>query len=187
MSLLEDSCEMMSVDGGESSYGGAAAGVGGAGADDSSTIETESPSRIAEKEWWSACDRGQATVYRYCTAVTRPRKNAPNKTRTFRKKVPVVVYATPYTPGSAIRDAASGAIYRALRVGTNDENLFFKVALATGELTKVTTNHLYFGSPGEYEAHMYAVCSDATRARWLAKYNEESDSRRPAATEFFVR
>jgi hypothetical protein len=179
MSVADD-CEMEI--GGESSYGG----VGGGGAEDTSTIESDTTSRIAEKEWWSACDRGQITVYRYCTAVKRVRKNAPNKTRTFRKKVPVVVYATPYTPGTAIRDAASGAVYRALRVGTNDENLFFKVALATGEMGKFS-NHLYFGSPGEYEAHLYSVCSDATRARWLAKYNEEVDSRRPAANDLFVR
>lgn len=137
-----------------------------------SAASQPSDADTTDKNWIEPVDRGCNTIYRYNGIISRPRKNAPNKMRVFKRKVPVIVHTTNSTPGSRIRDAVTGMTYRDMRVGTRDENLFFKVALATGELNKYS-NHLYFGSPGEYDAHMHCLCSDETRNRWRNKYMKE--------------
>jgi hypothetical protein len=68
------------------------------------------------------------------------------------KKESIEIYSTNVTPGNMIRDAITGSRYPQYRVGSSNENLFFKVRIATGE-----TGHdgatFFFDSPEQYERH----------------------------------
>jgi len=95
------------------------------------------------------------------------------------KQVKVQVCETSTTPGSLIRDAISGAKFANCRVGSCDENMFFKVKLSSGEEElKGACPALFFESPEQYERHMGSTVSKETKERWTAKYYKESVARK---------
>ena len=115
-------------------------------------------------------DRGYNLVYR----------NIPNRNgKMKRTKVPL------YTSGSVhsyIRDAETGVYYTS-RVGTRDEDLYFKVVLATGECkSKNGSKTLFYLSPRHYMAHLNCEVNDNTIAQWQMKHdsriNEKSLSKK---------
>lgn len=118
-------------------------------------------------------DRGRNVIYRKFPPVY---KLSHGKPRTVELKQPITVYTTSHSPRASIRDAITGAVYKHMRVGTHAENLFFKVALATGELSAFS-NQLYFSSPEEYTSHMKCEISDDTRIRWTKKFDAEIKQR----------
>ena len=69
--------------------------------------------------------------------------------------------------GSCIRNAISGEYYRGFRVGLRDEDLFFKVIVATG-VTKYKRN-FFFSSPEEYENFLNKTVSNEMKNKWLKK------------------
>jgi len=71
--------------------------------------------------------------------------------------------------GNFIRDAETGQYY-AEKVGSKDEDLYFKISLSTGECTsKNNSSAMYFQSPAHYMSCMKATVSPATIARWEAR------------------
>jgi len=93
-----------------------------------------------------------------------------------RKHGPVNYFSTRYAPGSRIRHAVSGAVELA-RVGSADEDAFFKVCMSTCELNDQTgskqhAHHgkfLYYDSPEQYERHFKVQLSPDVVMRWHNK------------------
>lgn len=71
--------------------------------------------------------------------------------------------------GTKIRDAETGEFYPN-KVGSNDEDLFFKVAIATGECTSANvSNTLFYLSPQHYENHLYTDVHPERIVLWEEK------------------
>ena len=72
--------------------------------------------------------------------------------------------------GSRIRDAETGFYYPNL-VGSKDEDIFFKMSLATGECAKCTSNTFFFVSPNHYEKIMNEHVGPPVFVSWQEKCN----------------
>jgi hypothetical protein len=71
--------------------------------------------------------------------------------------------------GNCIRDAETGQYY-AEKVGSKDEDLYFKISLSTGECTsKNNSSAMYFQSPAHYMSCMKGNVSPAAITRWEAR------------------
>jgi len=102
-------------------------------------------------------DRGYNVVWRYF-----PRSDG-------RMKRTKVEFYTTSGVGSNIRDAETGAYY-VNKVGSLDEDLFFKVSLATGECKSLNnSNILFYTSPNHYMSHMRNELNQNTIALWESK------------------
>ena len=102
-------------------------------------------------------DRGYNVIYRTC----------PNK-KGQQVRTPINIYTSGGTD-SQIRDAETGAYYSHI-VGSADEDLYFKVILATGECkSKNGSNTLFYVSPRHYMSHLNNEVSEDTLQRWEEK------------------
>jgi hypothetical protein len=73
--------------------------------------------------------------------------------------------------GTNIRNAETGNSYK-YKVGSSEEDLFFKVAISTGELrARNCSNILFFDSPEHYENYFNEELSDAIKYNWVEKKN----------------
>jgi hypothetical protein len=71
--------------------------------------------------------------------------------------------------GTRIRDAETGEYYPN-KVGSKDEDLFFKVIISTGECKSANgSNKLFYFSPQHYENHLYTDVHPEKVAEWEAK------------------
>lgn len=71
--------------------------------------------------------------------------------------------------GTKIRDAETGEFYPN-KVGSKDEELFFKVAIATGECTSENgSNTLFYCSPQHYENHLRTTVDPNIIIDWEKK------------------
>jgi hypothetical protein len=105
-------------------------------------------------------DRGYNVIYRTC----------PNKKGEL-VRTPISVYTSGGTD-SNIRDAETGAYYSHL-VGSADEDLYFKVILATGECkSKNGSSTLFYLSPRHYMSHLNNEVSEATLQMWEEKRDD---------------
>jgi hypothetical protein len=68
------------------------------------------------------------------------------------------------SPGSQIRNAETGEYYK-YKVGTMDEDLFFKTMLSSGQCNLT----LFYDSPAQYERHQYVTLDDLIKTRWENK------------------
>jgi len=86
------------------------------------------------------------------------------------KDFSIEIYSTNVTPGTMIRDAITGSRYTQYRVGSMNENLFFKVSIATGETGKDGAL-FFFDSPEQYERHFKNIISisQSEKERWTNK------------------
>ena len=106
-------------------------------------------------------DRGHVTIKRL---VSRAGKM---------KKTKIDLYTTS-TIGSNIRNAESGQYYNKL-VGSKDEDLFFKVILATGECrSKNGSTTLFYNSPQQCMSHLNIVIDAKLITNWEEKRNRRS-------------
>jgi hypothetical protein len=87
------------------------------------------------------------------------------------KKVEIDLYLTSCVPGTAIRDALTGARYHDLLVGSRHEDNFFKMKMVNGELGK-DIGHLYFETPKDCEKYSKTKLSDKTIKKWQDKYEK---------------
>jgi hypothetical protein len=94
--------------------------------------------------------------------------NSGKNIRTVWRKIRV--YATRVNVGSHIRDAISGK-YTNYRVGSKDEDLFFKSINVSG-IRKPTGEPavLFFENPEQYEKHMFVKLSVDQKLKWQEKY-----------------
>ena len=83
--------------------------------------------------------------------------------------------------GSNIRNAETGDYYK-YKVGSKDEDLFFKLRLLTDKCDEDLTT-LYYDSPEQYENHFNTVISDDVKEKWKAKYADEIYKRKMADYE----
>jgi len=84
------------------------------------------------------------------------------------KRKRIKVYTSSGT-GRRIRDAETGHYYDN-KVGSKDEDLFFKVAIATGECTSANnSNTLFYLSPQHYEKHLYGNVDPERAMDWEEK------------------
>ena len=109
-------------------------------------------------------DRGYTKIYRsYVTDSGRI------------KRVKIDLYASGGV-GSNIRDAETGEYY-SYKVGSLDEELFFKISLATGECKNKLGSHTFFySSPEQYMAHLLVDddISEEIIDKWRVKKNNRS-------------
>ena len=89
------------------------------------------------------------------------------------KNVRIDFFPTNVTPNSGIKHAITG-IYqsangRFFRTGTKDEDLFFSVILATGELSGQNAPVLFYENPEQYERHFFTKLSPQIKNKWAEK------------------
>jgi len=87
------------------------------------------------------------------------------------KKIKIELYVTSCTPGTKIRDAITGFKFKSFYVGKSDEDYFFKVKLATGELGP-DSGHLYYETPSRCEEHLKITIADVIKKKWTDKYED---------------
>lgn len=84
------------------------------------------------------------------------------------KKTRVDCY-TSSDSGTNIRNAETGNYYK-YKVGSKEEDLFFKVALSSGEINASNgSNILFYDTPEQCEKHLMSELSDDIKERWIAK------------------
>jgi len=95
-----------------------------------------------------------------------------------KKGIPSITgFSTSILPGTTIRNGVTGALEcnyigkPIYKVGTLDENLFFKANISVNGITG-TPRILFYDSPEQYERHFKINLSIDTKNKWLAKYNE---------------
>lgn len=109
-------------------------------------------------------DRGYNVVYRKAL-----RKDG----RQYNKKIGI--YTSSGT-GNHIRDAETGE-YLNYIVGSSDEDLFFKVMLATGECTSANGSYtLFYASPQHYANHLFPMGKEID-PEMVAAWEEKRDAR----------
>ena len=113
------------------------------------------PNQIFEKT--KRMDKGYNFIYRNTF-----RKNG----KSYKKKYEI--YTSGVT-GNHIRDAESGEYFN-YKIGSHDEDLFFKVSLATGECKSANGfSTLFYMSPQHYENHLQGNISPTLVAAWEKK------------------
>jgi hypothetical protein len=91
------------------------------------------------------------------------------------KKNDIDAYSTSMTPGTKIRDAITGARDARYKVGSADEDLFFKVRMGIGHVGFVddpdkTETTLFYDNPEQFERHMHTTVSQQIKENWRTKY-----------------
>lgn len=103
-------------------------------------------------------DNGKHYVYRsICTENER------------KKTVRVEFYETPAIIGRYIRDAVTGNKCVPFKFGSKEEDLFFSVAVATGENGTRHAPMLFFDNPEQYERLFHTQIPQETKERWMEK------------------
>lgn len=82
-------------------------------------------------------------------------------------------YYTKIVPGALIRNAVTGGYEYGYRVGSSDENLFFKVIRASGYDGDRDPHMLFYNSPEQYERHFMTTISQDEKERWKLKNLKE--------------
>jgi hypothetical protein len=82
----------------------------------------------------------------------------------YYKKVRVNLYGTG-TTGTKIRNAVTGERYE-YKVGSKEQDLFYSVALCTGENGMKESLSLFYDSPEQYENHMFQKIDMMTKNNW---------------------
>ena len=88
------------------------------------------------------------------------------------KKVELGVYGSG-SHESPIRNAETGEYYK-YKVGSMDEDLFFKFIIATGELSSGPIT-LFYDSPEHCERHQEILLNNLTKRKWEAKRQNRLD------------
>ena len=105
---------------------------------------------------------------------SRNPKHVPRFNPAVKKNVRVEFFPTSSTPNAVIKNAMTGAFQgdgvKYFRVGSRDEDLFFSVILATGELGPDAPT-LFYDSPEQYERHFMTKLPEANKRAWLIKNN----------------
>jgi hypothetical protein len=129
---------------------------------DSESLDDNAKKQRKMLEELKKMDKGYHKVYRHMDGKRRS----------------VEIYSTNILPGSKIRGAIGGSYYPSFKVGSKDENLFFKIAMATGECKD--NNILFFDTPEQYEKHMNVTLDQTIKEKWYEKFNDERISRQSA-------
>jgi hypothetical protein len=85
----------------------------------------------------------------------------------------VELYDTNLTPGGVIRDAVTGSRMTKCRVGSRDENFFFKTRLCINGAGLFDNNTFYFDSPEQFERVLFIPVAQDIKEKWHARLIEE--------------
>ena len=85
----------------------------------------------------------------------------------FYKRITIENYGSG-DAGSLIRNAVTGIKYN-YRVGSSDEDLFFKVIEASGRNGRKHPLMLYYDTPEQFENHYFTTVSQPIKNKWLLK------------------
>lgn len=90
------------------------------------------------------------------------------------KKYIIEAYGTNTDPGCIIRDAVTGGTFGNFKIGSSDENLFFKAKFSDGQdgLNR-NCNTFYYFNPDHYENHTHTTLSSDIKNKWNEKYRKE--------------
>jgi hypothetical protein len=138
--------------------GGPAYTLGTYSVDDSFSTESVSKRRVK---------RENPYVDKEFQRVTREIVMGDNTT----KRVRIEYYHTRFQIGRDIRNAVSGMREVGMKVGSRDEDLFFKVTMATGENGNREPHFLYYDNPEQWERHFYTTYPIEKKTEWLERYN----------------
>lgn len=84
----------------------------------------------------------------------------------YHKNIIIEFYVSGDT-GNKIRNAITG--YRSsYKVGSADEDIFFKVKMVNGE-SKKGYGCLFYDSPEQFEKHQFSILSQGVKERWYNK------------------
>ena len=92
-----------------------------------------------------------------------------NGGRDKKVKITITMYNTGEF-GSFIRNAVTGEVTKH-RVGTKDENQYFKVINATGLDRLHGPLQLYYDSPSQYELHQFVTLHPDVKDTWYERFN----------------
>jgi hypothetical protein len=136
-------------------------------------IYEEDAEKMFEKV--KSMDKGYNVIYR---------KALKKDGRVYNKKIEVY---TSCGTGNRIRDAETGGYLNYL-VGSSDEDLFFKVMLATGECKSKNGSYtLFYSSPNHYANHLQTQVDPKTAAIWQEKRDARLiELKRSSNTQRFV-
>jgi hypothetical protein len=123
-------------------------------------------------------DRGYNKIYR----------DLPRSDGTLKRTK--IEFYTSCDVGSSIRDAETGQYYSS-KVGSADEDLFFKVGMSTGECkSKNGSSTLFYKSPRHYISHMRSNLNDQIISNWEDKRDyrlaEKKTAVKPSASSVIV-
>lgn len=82
----------------------------------------------------------------------------------YYKKVYINLYGSG-SVGTRIRNAVTGERYD-YKVGSKEQDLFYSVALCTGENGMKESLALFYDSPEQYENHMFQTIDMAAKGNW---------------------
>jgi hypothetical protein len=102
-----------------------------------------------------------------------------------KKNTTFYVYNSGFIPNSYIRDAITGYKYNK-KIGTKDENLFFKVIMPGINPKKREPIFLFFDSPESFERFFIMKCSTDIKNRWMKKKELLNKSLKITASDEFV-
>jgi hypothetical protein len=88
------------------------------------------------------------------------------KTPNNKKKIPIELYSSGDT-GSNIRDAITGQYY-SFKVGSIQEDSFFKVSIVTGEINN-NRRLFFFNSPLDYERLFHVELKEKNKFNWAKR------------------
>jgi len=125
-------------------------------------------------------DRYSEDSSTYCASLQRVDPASKNKKHVRRlnpatnKPERVEFFPTSMVPNSHIKNAITGAYQgtdgQFFRVGSKDEDLFFSVILATGELGQGGPPTLFYDSPEQYERHFFTKVPKEMKNVWEVKH-----------------
>ena len=91
-----------------------------------------------------------------------------------KRNVRVEFFPTNTTPNMIIKHAMTGTYQgydqKFFRVGTNDEDLFYSVIIATGELGQDPPT-LFYDNPEQFERHFFTKVPQDSKDKWNVKKN----------------
>lgn len=117
----------------------------------------------------SDCD---VSEYENEKLVTSVRGHCRMITKVDGVKQHIDAYTSKYTPGSIIRCAVTGCSFSKNKVGSRDEDLFFKVCLSGFFPDCMYGKFLYYQSPEEYEHHFNTTVDENIKEKWNLKYEQ---------------
>lgn len=97
------------------------------------------------------------------------------KLKTGKNKASITGFSTSFFPGATIRNASTGffesdymgkPIYK---VGSEDEDLFFRVTLSVNGISN-EPRKLFYDNPEQYERHFKTRVSNNIKKQWTEKY-----------------
>jgi hypothetical protein len=86
----------------------------------------------------------------------------------YHKSITIENYGSEST-GTLIRNAVTGIRYD-IKVGSEYENILFKVTDSTGYNKRKEPLILYYDSPEQYEKHRFTNVSDVIKKKWLKNH-----------------